>query len=149
MKFEREDCFEKEHHFMEDEDRCCRDDDRCEKRRKRMEEKEVQEHVHEFEGSTKLAELEDDPHNHRFAGVSGEEIEVPGGHIHKIFTRTDFFQNHFHFVIRLTGLQIPVGNGKHVHFVMGMTTMQDGHRHQFQFATLIDDPLSPTPKEDY
>ncbi len=105
-------------------------------------------HTHEFEGSTKLAELQEDPHNHRFAGVTGPEIEVPGGHIHKVFTRTDFFDNHFHILIRNTGLQKPVGNGKHVHFVKGMTEEADGHRHEFQFATLIEDPLSPPPEED-
>jgi hypothetical protein len=65
-----------------------------------------------------------------------------------VFSRTDFFDNHFHFVIRFTGLQKPVGNGKHVHFVSGMTTEADGHRHEFQFATLIEDPLSPPPEEE-
>ena len=35
---------------------------------------EEQSHVHEFLGSTRLAELEEEPHNHRFAGVSCEAI---------------------------------------------------------------------------
>jgi hypothetical protein len=68
-----------------------------------------QTHLHEFEGSTKLAEQGADRHNHRFAGVTGQVI--------------------------------PVGNGKHVHFVKGMTTLNDGHVHQFNFATLIQQPL--------
>ncbi|MGF7050283.1 hypothetical protein J2T13_004808 [Paenibacillus sp. DS2015] len=35
----------------------------------------VQRHVHEFEGSTKLAEEGADRHNHRFAGVTGESVK--------------------------------------------------------------------------
>ena len=117
---------------------------------------EKQKHVHEFQGSVKLAEFDEDVHNHRFAGVSGEAIKVPGGHIHKIFTRTDFF-DHFHFINKFTGLAIPVDidkeNGKkvvekHVHFVEGLTTENDGHMHQFEVATLIESPLLPEEDED-
>ncbi|WP_411829991.1 YmaF family protein [Paenibacillus sonchi] len=34
--------------------------------------KQAQRHVHEFEGSTKLAEEGADRHNHRFAGATGQ-----------------------------------------------------------------------------
>ena len=44
-------------------------------------------------------------------------------------------------VCDITGPGIPVGNGRHVHFVEGYTTFNDGHEHEFQFATLIDDPI--------
>ncbi len=113
-----------------------------------------QTHVHEFEGSTKLAEEDEDRHNHRFAGVSGEEIPIPGGHVHRIITRTDFF-DHFHEICRLTGPAIYVDcddghddkkgwkNRKHVHFVKGWTTCVDDHKHEFQAATLIESPLLP------
>lgn len=101
---------------------------------------EKQTHVHEFLGSVKIAEP-DDPHNHRFACVTGEAIFVHGGHIHKLATNTDFYENHFHMVIDRTELNIPVGDGKHVHFVKGQTTINDGHRHEFEFATLIDNPI--------
>jgi hypothetical protein len=100
----------------------------------------VQKHTHEFLGSTKLAEIEDDPHNHRGAGVTGEAIKYGKTHFHKIETNTDFF-DHFHMIIVSTGPAIPVGNGKHVHFVMGETTEVDGHVHELAFATLIDSPL--------
>ncbi|NBD23270.1 YmaF family protein [Paenibacillus glycinis] len=102
----------------------------------------VQRHVHEFEGSTKLAEAGNDRHNHRFAGVTGQAIRSGDSHFHEIVvSRTDFF-NHFHKLIKIrTGPAIPVGNGKHVHFVLGRTTLNDGHKHQFNFATLIDAPL--------
>lgn len=103
-----------------------------------------QSHTHEFLGSTKLAAEEEgeEIHNHRFAGVSSEVILVPGGHVHEILVNTDFF-DHLHEVGVRTGLQIPVGNGKHVHFAEGNTTFNDGHCHKFQFTTLIDAPLLP------
>lgn len=104
--------------------------------------KHAQTHVHEFEGSTKLAEQGADRHNHRFAGVTGRAIPCGNSHVHEIdMSRTDFL-NHLHKLKKIrTGPAIPVGNGKHVHFVTGLTTLNDGHRHRFQFATLIDRPL--------
>ncbi|SFI35669.1 YmaF family protein [Paenibacillus sp. UNC496MF] len=103
----------------------------------------MQRHVHEFEGSTKLAEEGNDRHNHRFAGVTGQAIRSGSSHVHEIvLNRTDFF-DHFHKLVKIrTGPAIPVGNGKHVHFVSGRTTVVDAHRHQFNFATLIDSPLT-------
>lgn len=100
----------------------------------------MQRHVHEFLGSTKLAEEGADRHNHRFAGVTGQAIPSGKSHIHLIRTNTDFF-NHFHRLRIRTGPAIPVGNGKHIHFVKGMTTLNDQHVHRFNFATLIDAPL--------
>ncbi|AKG35660.1 YmaF family protein [Paenibacillus durus] len=104
--------------------------------------KRAQRHVHEFEGSTQLAETGADRHNHRFAGVTGQAIRVGKTHVHEIdFERTDFL-DHFHNLRRIrTGPAIPVGNGKHVHFVTGRTTLVDGHTHPFKFATLIESPL--------
>lgn len=85
----------------------------------------------------------DDRHNHRFAGVTSEVIPIPGGnHKHAIFTLTDFF-GHLHEVAVETGPAVGVGNGKHVHFVDGNTTVNDGHFHEFAFSTLIDAPLLP------
>ncbi|TVY06865.1 YmaF family protein [Paenibacillus cremeus] len=101
-----------------------------------------QTHTHEFLASTKLAEQGNDRHNHRFAGVTGQVIPRGNSHVHKIkFNNTDFL-NHLHNLKNITtGPAIPVGNGKHIHFVTGMTTLNDGHRHQFNFGTLIDKPL--------
>lgn len=105
--------------------------------------KEKQRHVHEFEGSTKLAEEEEERHNHRFAGVTGEAIPTSNGsHKHKVCTNTDFF-DHFHEIEVFTGPAIDVGNDKHVHFVKGKTSVNDDHFHDFQFATLIESPLLP------
>lgn len=99
-----------------------------------------QTHVHEFTGSTRLAELEEDPHNHRFAGVSGQAIPYGKSHIHLIKARTDFF-DHFHEIFAESGPAIDVGEGRHVHFVKAVTTVDDGHRHELIFATLIEAPI--------
>ncbi|WP_084315252.1 YmaF family protein [Clostridium hydrogeniformans] len=99
-----------------------------------------QTHVHEFLGSTKLAEEGDDRHNHRFAGVTGEVIPFGNSHVHRIAVRTDFF-DHFHAICILTGPAVNLNNGKHIHVVTGMTTFVDDHKHNFVFTTLIESPL--------
>lgn len=100
-----------------------------------------QTHVHEFLGSTKLAEQGNDKHNHRFAGVTGQAIRRGKSHVHIIRTNTDFLNHHHRLQRIVTGPAIPVGNGKHIHFVTGQTTLNDGHVHNFNFGTLIDKPL--------
>ncbi len=100
-----------------------------------------QTHTHEFLGST---ELDGPPmllHNHRFTGVTSAVIPQGNSHVHQLLTNTDFFLNHFHEVGETTGPAIHVGGGKHVHFVCGTTTLDAGHTHDFQFATLIENPL--------
>ncbi len=100
-----------------------------------------QSHTHEYLGSVKIAEKED-PHNHRFAGVTGEAIPLPNGsHYHEFENKTDFYEDHFHLMCTKTGPAIPVGNDRHVHCVKGTTSLEDNHRHDFQFATLIEDPI--------
>jgi len=101
----------------------------------------VQTHVHEFLGSTKLAEEGEDRHNHRFAGVTSQVIPQGDSHVHAILTNTDFLDHH-HEIGVTTGLARPVGDGKHVHFAESVTTLDDGHFHKFQFATLIESPLT-------
>lgn len=131
-----EDCCVKNHN---DKDCCVKD---CCSKKNDCEDccKKQQTHDHEFLGSTRLAELSDDPHNHRFAGVSSPEIKVPCGHVHKIKARTDFY-DHFHEFEATSGLQIPVGDCKHVHFVEATTSVNDDHSHELIFATLIEAPI--------
>lgn len=99
-----------------------------------------QEHVHEIQGSVQIAEPNEDPHNHRFATVSGEQIGEGINHFHEVKFRTDFYEDHFHEFCGRTSCAIPVGD-RHVHFLESITTESDGHRHEFRFATLINDPI--------
>lgn len=104
-------------------------------------------HVHEYESSVKLAEEEDDRHNHRVAGVTGPAIQIDNGanHVHRINNdNTDFF-DHFHKLCVTTGPAIPISGapGKHIHLVFGNTTVVDDHFHMFLFTTQINAPLLP------
>lgn len=103
----------------------------------------MQRHVHEFEGTVKLAERCPERHSHHTAGVTGEAILINNGmnHVHRVFTNTDFF-DHFHRIDIFTGpaLFIP-GTNKHIHLVRGFTSFNDGHRHAFLFTTQIEAPL--------
>ena len=85
--------------------------------------------------------LKIDAHNHRFALVSGEAI--PFGHkdhYHEVKFRTDFYEDHYHVFVGKTGGAVPVGD-RHVHFLESQTSLNDGHKHKFRFATLIEDPI--------
>lgn len=96
-------------------------------------------HVHEFQGSTQITE----DHNHRFAGVTFEVIKICHGkkHKHRFWTNTDFYEDHHHVVKGFTGPNIPISNGRHIHFVKLRTTLADGHRHVYRLATMINDPI--------
>lgn len=97
-------------------------------------------HVHEVQGSVMLAEPQD-PHNHRFATVSGEAIRIPGcDHVHDVYLRTDFYDGHYHEFYGRSSGAIWVGD-RHVHFLEAATSENDGHYHEFRVATLIDDPI--------
>jgi YmaF family len=103
----------------------------------------IRRHVHEVQGSTLITTENGQPHNHRFAGVTGDAIPINNGtdHIHKLETITDTFDEHHHCIKVWVGRAIPVGDGRHVHFVYAKTECADGHVHKFRVATLIDDPI--------
>lgn len=98
-------------------------------------------HVHEIVGSTAVVQECDDCHNHRFCTVSDEAIQYGNSHVHEVKFRTDFSDEHFHEFCGKTSPAISVGNGKHVHFIKELTERENGHKHQFQAATLIDNPI--------
>ena len=101
-----------------------------------------QKHTHEFLGSVKIVtEHHKEAHNHRFAGVTSEAITEGKSHVHCLKANTDFYENHFHVVADKTGPAIPVGDGRHIHFVQGKTTTNDDHKHKFEVAVLIDNPI--------
>jgi hypothetical protein len=109
--------------------------------------KNKQKHVHELQGSVKFA-VEDGPHNHRFCTVTGEAIPVGNDdHVHEVCFTTDFYDDHFHEFKGKTGCAIPVGN-RHVHFIESVTSVDDGHRHDFEAATLIENPIEKEYKSD-
>lgn len=100
-----------------------------------------QKHVHEVLGSVMLAEIPEDPHNHRFATVSGPAILCgPYDHVHEVAFRTDFYEDHYHEFCGRTGGAIPVGD-RHVHFLESETMVSEDHYHDFRLATMIDDPI--------
>ena len=97
-------------------------------------------HVHEVQGSVKMAGKKETPHNHRFAAVSGEA--VPCGeydHVHEVQFRTDFYDGHFHEFCGKTSGAVPAGD-RHVHFLASVTTADGGHCHEFRLTTFINDP---------
>ncbi len=99
----------------------------------------VQRHVHEVQGSVQIAEREEDPHNHRFATVTGEAKPIGNNdHVHEVKFRTDFYENHFHEFKGKTGGMIPVGD-RHVHFLESITEEADEHQHQFRLSTFMND----------
>ncbi len=101
----------------------------------------MQLHVHEVLGSVEIAEPQTDPHNHRFATVSGEARPLGNNdHYHDVRFRTDFYEDHFHEGWGRTGGSIQTGD-RHVHFLESMTTQNDGHMHRYRVATMIDDPI--------
>lgn len=101
----------------------------------------VQRHVHEILGSVEIAEPLEEPHNHRFATVSDEAIPIGmQDHVHEVKFRTDFYEDHFHEFCGRTSGAFLVGD-RHVHFLESVTTRNDGHQHEFRFATLIENPI--------
>lgn len=103
--------------------------------------KKEQEHVHEIQGSVQIAEIKEDPHNHRFAAVSGEAMPLGDkDHFHEVKFRTDFYEGHYHEFRGKTTGAIMVGD-RHVHFLESVTTENDNHSHKFRLSTFINDPI--------
>lgn len=98
----------------------------------------VQKHVHEIQGSVKIdGEI---PHNHRFCTVSGEAIPYGANdHVHDVIFRTDTYDDHYHEFKGRTGCAIKIGD-RHVHYIESVTSVDNGHRHRFEVATLIENP---------
>lgn len=97
-------------------------------------------HVHELLGSTFTAEVGRDCHSHRFALTTGEAIPSgQGNHVHDVTFKTDTYEDHEHGFCGRTSEAIRVGD-RHVHFLAGCVRPEDGHKHEFRAATLIDNP---------
>lgn len=97
-----------------------------------------QKHVHELQGSVRLAGS--DPHGHRFCTITCEAMPYnDNNHIHEVKFMTDFYDDHYHEFCGKTGCAIPVGD-RHVHYIESVTSVNDGHRHSFEAATMIENP---------
>lgn len=105
---------------------------------------EEQKHVHEVQGSVKTAGEE--PHEHRFCTVTGEAMPYGKDHVHDVWFRTDFHDDHYHEFKGRTGCAIPVDENRHVHYIESVTSVDDGHRHRFECATLIENPTGENKK---
>lgn len=95
-------------------------------------------HVHELQGSVKVAERGCDCHNHRFAVETGKAIPCGSSHIHEVSFKTDTYEGHEHVFCGKTSTAIVVGD-RHVHFIKDCTESEDGHRHEFRASTFMDD----------
>nr|MDD6335347.1 YmaF family protein [bacterium] len=96
-------------------------------------------HVHELQGSVKIAERASDPHNHRFATMTGEARPLgPNNHFHDVQFVTDTYEDHEHAFVGRTSGAIMVGD-RHVHFLSDDTAPADGHTHEFRAATFMND----------
>lgn len=99
-------------------------------------------HLHEVQGSVQIVSNGCECHNHRFATVSCEPIELTrGDHAHNVTFRTDSYKGHYHEFSGRTTDAFDLCGG-HVHYLEGATTEQAGHRHCFKVATHIEDPIS-------
>ena len=67
-------------------------------------------------------------------------------HVHEVLGSVKIYDEkgecHNHRFTGMTGEAVSVRNGKsHIHYVYAKTEISDGHRHEFQVATLIEDPI--------
>lgn len=100
-------------------------------------------HNHEFQSSVNY-EKDDEgmEHSHHITGVTGPDIKYGQSHVHKIHVLTDTSGDHYHEINNTTGPALYLNGQKHVHLLIGLTTYDDGHTHNYYFTTLIDDPAS-------
>jgi hypothetical protein len=100
-------------------------------------------HNHEFQSS---ADYEKDDegmeHSHHIAGVTGPAIRYGQSHVHRINTLIDTSGDHYHGISDTTGPALYLNGRKHVHLLRGATTYDDGHKHNYYFTTLIEDPTN-------
>lgn len=106
-------------------------------------------HNHEFQS---IVDYEKDDegmeHSHRIAGVTGPLISYGQSHVHRIRVLADTSGDHYHEISDTTGPALYLNGRKHVHLIKGKTTYDDGHKHDYYFTTMIEDPahLSETNK---
>lgn len=105
-------------------------------------------HNHEFQSSADYAKDDEGmEHSHHIAGVTGPSIKYGQSHVHKVNVFIDTSSDHYHEINGTTGPALYVNGRKHVHLLRGTTTYDDGHKHDYYFITLVEDPTS-IPKDN-
>ena len=95
-------------------------------------------HVHEIQALTDSAGSGKDAHTHRLIAITSDPQSIGNNdHVHFVLFKSDFHGSFFHEGWATTGGACNVGNG-HVHFLNGITTLDDGHWHRYQIATSLD-----------
>lgn len=95
-------------------------------------------HTHEICAGLEFAGAGAEMHSHRCkAMLFGTQSMPCGGHRHQVSIQTNFC-GHNHRITGECGPAIHVGNGKHVHFISGTSSCDNGHSHRHQFCTSID-----------
>jgi len=97
---------------------------------------EMMPHVHTYITEVDVA----DEHQHIIMGVSGPAKDKGRCHMHRIHGRTSFIceegeGGHWHTEDVMTGPEIEMPDGNHVHYFEGMTSEDEGHCHSFSGAT--------------
>lgn len=100
-------------------------------------------HNHEVQSSTDYEKGDERmEHSHHIAGVTGPSIRYGQSHVHKINIFIDTSVDHYHEISDTTGPALYLNGRKHVHLLKGPTTYDDGHKHNYYFTTLIEDPTN-------
>ncbi|MVX65581.1 hypothetical protein GKZ28_18020 [Clostridium chromiireducens] len=102
-----------------------------------------QTHNHEFQSSVDyVKDGEGMEHSHRIAGVTGPSIKDGQSHVHKVNIFIDTSSDHYHEISGTTVPALYINGRKHVHLLMGTTTYDDGHEHNYYLTTLVEDPTT-------
>lgn len=107
-------------------------------------------HNHEFHSITDY-EKDDEGmhHNHIISGVTGPAIPYGQSHSHRVIVFTDTSGDHYHEISDMTGPALYINDRKHVHLLQGRTSYDDGHKHDYYFITIIEDPANLPEQNKY
>lgn len=107
-------------------------------------------HNHEFQSSVDY-EKDDEgiEHSHHVSGVTGPSIKYGQSHVHRVYVFTDTSTDHYHEISGTTGPALYINGQKHIHLLAGITTFDHGHKHDFYFTSLVEDPTSVPGKGNY
>lgn len=107
-------------------------------------------HNHEFQSISDYEKNDEGmEHTHRIVGVTGPAIPYGKSHAHRIRVFADTSGEHYHEISDTTGPALYLNDRKHVHLLQGRTTYDDGHKHDYYFITIIEDPAHLSEQNKY